>query len=365
MLKFVVDDKIPFIKGVFEPYAQVCYVGGSSMSSEDVKDADALIVRTRTKCNASLLEGSRVRFIATATIGFDHIDADYCSQHGILWKNAPGCNAPSVAQYVASALMVVARRFHWNLLQKTIGIVGVGHVGSQVERMARILGMNVLLCDPPRASREGMESFVSIETVCRESDVISFHTPLVSDGDFPTVHMADADFFSSLVRKPVVINAARGAVFDTKAAKVAIAEGEVSGLVVDCWENEPSIDLDLLSSAILATPHVAGYSADGKANATTQAVQAVARYFHITPLCPFSVAPPTPSDSNFSVSGVDSFSQALLHSYDIEADDSRLRGTPDKFESLRGNYPLRREYGAYTVAGCSDVRLCQLGFSLV
>jgi erythronate-4-phosphate dehydrogenase len=197
-VKLIIDDKIPYIRGIFEHVAEVAYLPGAKITPEVVHDADAIITRTRTICNEDLLKGSSVKFIATATIGYDHIDTDYCRRAGIQWTNAPGCNSKSVEQYVASALMVLTEKDLVNLKQSTIGIVGVGNVGSKVARIAELLGMKVLMNDPPRARAEGPEKFVNLQTILEEADIISLHVPLNMKGEDATFHMADEIFFSSL-----------------------------------------------------------------------------------------------------------------------------------------------------------------------
>ncbi|MDE7443038.1 MAG: 4-phosphoerythronate dehydrogenase, partial [Muribaculaceae bacterium] len=246
-MKIVIESHIPFIRDVFEPYATVEYLDPDDITAESVRSADALIVRTRTRCDAGLLDGSKCRVIATATIGTDHIDLDYCRDKGIKVFNAPGCNAPAVAQYVLSAIAPASG--------KTIGIVGAGHVGHIVEEWAKALGMNVLLNDPPRQSAEQSDSFTDLATIANEADIITFHTPLIKGGQWPTYHLADAQFFNSLRRKPIIINAARGPIVDTQALLHAINTGLVSKAIIDCWEGEPHISPELLSVADVATPH--------------------------------------------------------------------------------------------------------------
>lgn len=353
-MKVIIDDKIPYIKGALEPFAEVVYLPGSKTTPEIVKDADAIITRTRTICNEKLLSGSAVKFIATATIGYDHIDTEYCKKAGIEWTNAPGCNAKSVEQYIASALFTWALERRIKLREKTIGIVGVGNVGSKVARFCEIIGMKVLLNDPPRERSEGSGKFVSLTTIQEQADFISFHVPLNMGGDDATFHLANHDFFNSLNRRPLLINSCRGEVFDTKAAKNALKNGSIAGLIADCWENEPDIDLELLEFAYLATPHIAGYSKDGKANGTAMSVQAISRFFGlgIDNWQPNGVELPDNTDLVIDGTRRDEESiiaEAVLSTYDIEADDEALRANPGYFEKLRGDYPTRREFPVYNV----------------
>lgn len=323
-MKVIVDNKIPYIKEAINRIAdEVVFLPWADFTKEAVKDADALIVRTRTRCNRELLEGTQVKFIATATIGYDHIDTEYCREAGITWTNCPGCNAGSVEQYVRSVLGLLQRKKGLDLKNATIGVVGVGHVGSRVARMAKLLGMRVLLNDPPRADK-GETGFVDLATIARECDVITFHTPLIQEGIYRTYHLVDKDFLFSLKRAPYLINSSRGEVVDTASLLASLAAGKVKDVVIDTWENEPRISRDLLEAAFLATPHIAGYSADGKANATRMSLEALCRFFGME--VEFEITPPEgPSD------------------YDPTRDSEWLKADPEKFEWFRGNYPIRRE----------------------
>lgn len=335
-LRIVADDKIPYLQGQAEHMGTVSYLPGAAISQADVADADVLIVRTRTRCDRALLEGSRVRFVATATIGYDHIDTDYLAEAGIAWANCPGCNASSVGQYVATSLLRLAEAGYVRLDGCCVGIVGVGHVGTAVDRAVQALRCQTLLCDPPRAAAEGPGGFVSMEEVYERADVITYHVPLVRDGHWPTCHMAD---FQRMKRRPVLINAARGEVVDNMALLAALDSGQVRAAVVDTWEGEPAISLPLLRRVFIGTPHIAGYSADGKATATRMALEAVARHFGFD--IRFDIQPPAlPADI---VPAADPFVR-MLQLYDPLTDTARLKAEPGRFEYLRGHYPLRREH---------------------
>jgi erythronate-4-phosphate dehydrogenase len=372
-LKIVIDNKIPYIKGALEPFANVVYLPGNKTTPGIVKDADALITRTRTRCNRQLLEGSKVRFIATATIGFDHIDTDFCKLAGIEWTNAPGCNAGSVNQYIASALLSYSLKKGFSLKDKTIGIVGAGHVGSKVAAFCKTTGMRILLNDPPRERREGPEKFVSLKKIMEESDIITFHVPLNKSGPDATWHMVNIDFIKN-INQPLLVNSCRGEVFDTAAIKEAINKKLISGFIADCWENEPDIDTELLNMADLATPHIAGYSKDGKANGTKMSVQAVSRFFNlgIDDWEPAGIE--LPESTVIDIDGdkkTDNsvLAEAVISTYDIKKDDLALRESPPLFEKLRGDYPVRREFGTYTikvknVKDDTKRRLLELGFKL-
>ena len=333
-MKVIVDDKIPYIHEAISRIAdEVVFLPGNAITADEVQDADALIVRTRTLCDRRLLDGSKVQFIATATIGFDHLDIEFLHEAGIQWTNCPGCNAGSVAQYIHSSLILLQQERGLSLSQSTLGIVGVGHVGSLVAEVGRKLGMKVLLCDPPRAKR-GDIGFIPLAELMNQADVITFHTPLVRDGEYPTVHMADEHFFSSLTRVPIIINTSRGDVIDEQALLSALEKGIIREAIIDVWEHEPNINLRLLNRVYLGTPHIAGYSADGKANATRMALEALCRHFKLCN-CSFTITPP-PAPANANPSDP-------LSLYDPRRDSRALKLNPEKFEQLRGNYPLRRE----------------------
>lgn len=342
-MKVIVDNKIPFIKEAIEKIAdQVVYLPGKEFTPSAVKDADALIIRTRTRCNRELLEGSRVRFIATATIGFDHIDTEYCREAGITWTNAPGCNSASVAQYLQSSLVLLHKLKGIKLSEATLGIIGVGNVGSKIAEVAREFGMRVLLNDLPRQDKEGEDGFSSLRTLAEECDILTLHVPLYKEGKYKTFHLADDAFFQSLKRRPVIINTSRGEVIETNALLRALETSAISDAIIDVWENEPDINLTLLNKVFLGTPHIAGYSADGKANATRMSLDSLCRFFHIR--AEYRIAPPQPEQPVLTAT---SLYDAYLQMYDPRRDSEALKGHPALFEKLRGDYPLRREKEAY------------------
>lgn len=336
-MKVVIDNKIPYIREAMEALAdEVVYLPGKEITASVVRDADALITRTRTQCNRQLLEGSKVRFIGTATIGFDHIDTEYCREAGITWSNCPGCNASAVEQYLHSVLLLLQQEKHVELKDACLGIVGVGHVGSHILSLAERLGMRILLNDPPRADR-GEEGFVSLETLARECDIITFHTPLERNGEYRTFHLADRDFFHSLRKKPYIINTSRGEVVETEAILEALDKGLIGGAVLDVWENEPHINLELLDKVFIGTPHIAGYSADGKANATRMVLEAFCRFFGKE--MNFHIAAPEQPHREY-----DSDERVRqLQMYNPHDDCDMLRAHPELFEQLRGDYVLRKE----------------------
>ena len=373
-MKVVADDKIPFLKGVLESEGiEVVYLPGAKTTDADVSNADALITRTRTKCNEKLLKNSAVKFIATATIGFDHIDTDYVEKRGICWTNAPGCNSSSVAQYITSLLLNLAVKHNFKLADKVLGVVGVGYVGKKVAAVGRALGMKVLLNDPPRARAEGDKEFVSLDIVAQKADIITIHVPLEYEGEDKTFHLADEEFLNKLTQKQFIINASRGEVVDNAALRKVLEKRSIAGGVLDVWENEPEIDLELLNLLDYATPHIAGYSTDGKVNGTSMSVNALAKFFNLSERLqnwyPDNV--PVPENTVIESPADGSLEEKLLYivsqSYNIADDTKALKQTPQDFEKLRGNYPLRREFGIFTVVNadsqCAEV-LKNLGFKV-
>ena len=400
-MKIIIDNKIPFIQGALEPFAEVVYLPGAEISAADVKDADAMIVRTRTKCNAALLDGSKVKFIATATIGFDHIDAGYCEKNNIIWTSAPGCNSFSVQQYIASTLLNIANDEVFSLKDKTLGIVGVGNVGSKVAKFAETMGMKVLLNDPPlQAGLKGelagsldfsmteapgpseidsagasvllnsdsqvssikhqvSNQFVSLEQIKNESDFITFHVPLNREGEYSTFHMVDETFLCDVRNSTWIFNSSRGEVVDNAAIKQALQDKKIAGAVLDVWENEPQINLELMKLAKFATPHIAGYSADGKANGTSMSVQVLSKFFGLEIDDWQAESVPVPEGNTLTIDCEnktleDVMSTAILATYDIKGDDGRLRNSPETFEKQRGDYPLRREPLAFKIELVND-----------
>ena len=330
-MRILVDSAIPFIEGVLEPFAEVKYIDGKAFTKEAVASADALIIRTRTHCNRSLLEGSKVQFIATATIGFDHIDLDYCQAHNISVSTSAGCNARGVLQWVAAALAMLARKESFAPKERTLGIVGVGNVGQLVKEYAEAWGFRTLCSDPPRQKREQLD-FVSLEEVLRGSDIVTLHTPL----DSTTRHLINSENISLLRSGAALINASRGECVATEVTK----RNDLT-YITDVWENEPEIDREYLAKSIVATPHIAGYTAQGKANATALAVQALARHFDL-PLKewqPTEVATIAPRAISW-----EEMCATIERYCDLAAESKTLQNSPEQFESLRNDYHYREEY---------------------
>lgn len=330
-MKIIADSAIPFLRGVLEPWADVHYLPGNRIAPDDVRDADALVIRTRTRCDERLLGNSRVRLIATATIGFDHIDTAWCAAHGIRVATAAGCNARGVLQWAGAVLAHLARTQGWEPAERTLGIVGVGHVGSLVKEYAERWGFRVVCCDPPR-EEHGHCGFRPLEEVAREADILTFHTPL----DDTTRHMAGRKLFARMKPGAVIMNSSRGEVVDGSAL---LQSGHPC--VLDVWEHEPHIAPALLGRTLLATPHIAGYSEQGKAMATAMSVDTLAGFFGL-PLrgwYPPEAAPSAPRPITWQ-----ELCTTIRDAYDIEAESRRLKAQPGDFEAMRDHYRYRREY---------------------
>lgn len=330
-LKIIADNKIPFLKGRLESVAEVSYIDPDSFTPETIKDADALIVRTRTRCNEALLAESSVKLIATATIGMDHIDLEWCEANGIEIRNAIGCNAPGVAQYVWSALL----RNGFDPKEDTLGVVGYGHVGSIVADWGRKLGCRILVCDPPR-KKSGLKDvdYLDLNQILHDADAVTLHTPLTKTGEDATFHLIDEKRLAMLKRGAILINAARGGVVDNEAWKNHLKEGRTKA-IIDTWEGEPDVDKELLKLATIATPHIAGYSLEGKQRATRMALEAIEQFFGVT------VDKSGLEGKYNSPAGI--ATETICASYNPFADTNALKSHPDRFEQLRGDYDYRKE----------------------
>lgn len=339
-MKIVADKNIPFLEGRIAG-AELVRLPASGIDRNAVMDADVLIVRTRTRCDASLLEGSDVRLVATATIGTDHIDLAWCEANGITVRNAPGSNAPGVALYVWASLL----RSGFKPEKDVLGVIGYGHVGQIVAQWGRTLGAEVIVCDPPRrdAGLDDVE-YLPLEEVMRKSDAITLHTPLTGAPSplgevemplYPTYHMIGKQSLSHLKQGAILVNAARGEVADTKAVVAALKERRIGRAVIDTWEREPNIDPELLRMAEIATCHIAGYSVEGKQRATRMALEAAGEVLGVNvdlaglqgPYVPPAVLTPG----------------RIAEAYNPYEMSEALKSAPEAFESLRNNYSLHKE----------------------
>jgi len=361
-VKIVADENIPHVAECFSSLGQVESLHGRRITPQVVKDADLLVVRSVTPVGSGLLAGSTVRFVGTATIGFDHIDIDYLNSKGIGFSSAPGSSANSVAEYVVAALLSVAEKRDIKLEGKSIGIIGVGNVGCKVERKVRALGMRPLLNDPPLYRQTGDSKYLPLEQLF-ECDFITLHTPLTYEGIDRTFHLADQEFFNSLKTGCVFINTARGGIVDTTALKQAIKSEKVGSAVLDVWENEPSIDVELLRMVDLSTPHIAGYSLEGKIGGMTMVYETACKYFGVAARYGIEDFLPEPRVKSLEVDTRRPDKQQILHEtvhqvYPINRDDFNTREiamvAPENrasfFDDLRKNYPVRREFYNTNVA---------------
>ncbi len=384
-MKIICATNMPFAEEAFSTLGETRILEGRNIKAEDVRETQVLALRSTTKVNRELLEGSQVRFVGTATIGIDHLDIAYFDKAGIQWCFAPGCNANSVSEYITAALLFVACKHGITLEGKTLGVIGVGNVGRRVVQKAKALGMRVLMNDPPRERVESRDSegpFVSLDRVLAEADIITVHVPLTKEGPDKTFHLADASFFARAKKGLVFLNAARGPVVDTPALINALDTGLVGHVVLDTWEGEPNCRLDLVPRVAIGTPHIAGHSFEGKVMGTVMVYREVCKFLGVPavwshePLMP----PPLVPEVNVEVAGRDVQSviwEVVRQVYDLEGDDRRFRASVvadekqrlKNFDRLRSDYPERREF-QYTkvklIGGSGKLRcaLVGLGFKV-
>lgn len=358
----VADENIPLLDSFFGDFGEVRRVSGRSMTADDVRDADILLVRSVTRVNRELLEGSRVRFVGTTTIGTDHVDLEWLAQAGIKFSAAPGCNANSVAEYILSVLSLRAEKLgltDWS--QLTVGIVGVGNVGAELARKLERLDFDVVLCDPPRADlEEDSEEFVSLEEAM-ECDVVSLHTPLTREGSHPTLHMIGAAELAMLGEKQLLINAGRGEVIDSAALLERLGQSDAPSVALDVWEQEPRIHTELVDRVWLATPHIAGYSLEGKVQGTEMIYRALSEFLGLPVRKKAGQYLPEAALSKIAFTSAaeeeDAIRIAIRACYDPRQDDARLRnamaGSAKErgaaFDRLRRDYPVRREYSSLKI----------------
>lgn len=356
-MKIVCDSNMPYAIEAFRQFGEVVSKPGRGITASDVRDADALMIRSTTRVNRALLEGGRVRFVGTATIGFDHMDVAWLDAAGIRWCSAPGCNANSVSEYVAAALLCIGGRKGITLEGRTLGVIGVGNVGSQVVRKAGALGMRVLMNDPPRQEAEGGGAFTGLEALLRDSDAVTLHVPMARQGPHPTWHLAGDAFFNAMKPGAIFINSSRGAVVDSPALLRAMDAGRLSAVVLDTWEKEPEFSLDVLGRVDLGTPHIAGHSFEGKVMGTLMVYREFCRHLGIAPTWTPDAILPKPAVPKLDLDAAgrpdeDVLRDAVRAVYDIERDDRDLRkdcpadgkARAAHFEGLRLKYWMRREF---------------------
>ncbi len=353
-----VDDAIPFWREAFEQAGSLRPFSARSLTSRMLADTDALVVRSVTKVDADLLEGSRVRFVGTATIGMDHLDLPYLRSRGIRCVSAQGSNADAVAEYVTAALLCLAGRRSWVLRNTSLAVIGAGNIGSRVARRAAALGMEVGLCDPPLREATGNPVYQTLGEVL-EADIISLHVPLTRQARYPTYRMLDGRLIARLGKRQLLINTSRGEVVVEQELKTALKRGRLGGAALDVWTREPAIDLELLETVEIGTPHIAGYSLDGKARATAMILQEFCRFFGILHGWDWSGVLPAPVRVVLEPGVIEqeAIASAVLQAYPIGQDDAALRklgGLPANqvardFDRLRDGYSLRREFRDFIV----------------
>lgn len=371
-----VDDVIPHAREAFSALGDVRFYAGRNLRPADIRDVDALVVRSITRVDADLLEGTSVKFVGTASIGMDNLDLGYLQGRGIHYSNAAGSNANAVAEYLVAALLVVAGRRGWDLTKKSIAVIGAGNVGSRVAEKAVALGLRVLLCDPPLLESTGDRRYKLLDQVL-DADILSLHTPLTKEGPHATFHMIGQEVLARLSSRQFMVNTARGSVICERDLYPALSAGKLSGAVLDVWEGEPRIDYKLLAIAELGSPHIAGYSLDGKIRATEMMVEAVCRHFGLPCAWYTKSLYPQPCDirPQRGTRGQEAVASVVLQAYDILQDDSNLRALASfpvdsaalEFDRLRNSYPLRPEFHHFVVEHGADhageaMTLLQLGF---
>jgi erythronate-4-phosphate dehydrogenase len=382
-MNIIADQNIPFVEACFSSLGPVTLVGGRQVTPDLVRDADVLLVRSITKVNPDLLDGSRIKFVATATIGTEHVDQAYLASRGIGFASAPGSNANSVAEYIVAALLALGKKHKFRLEEKSIGIIGVGNVGSRVEVKCRQLGLNVVLNDPPLERKTGDPKYRPLQEILA-CDFVTVHTPLTKDGPDKTFHLADASFFAAMKGGAVFLNSSRGRVQDETALKAAMQSGKLSGVVLDVWETEPNVDPWLIRHVDLSTPHIAGYSYDGKVVGMIMIYEALCQHFGLRAehtaqdfLPPAAITQIRLTDEQLGQKDEQVIQDLVQQVYAINRDDFNMRDIllqPEVergafFDGLRKNYPIRREFQNTAVLladpqNCLAKKLSGIGFRI-
>jgi erythronate-4-phosphate dehydrogenase len=352
------DEQIPYWGEAFSQFGQIRLFSGRDLKSADIRNADALVVRTITPVNASLLEGSSVKFVGAASAGTDHVDQAYLKKRGIYFCYAAGCNANCVSEYIITSLHIMAARRGWDLKTKSLAVIGVGNVGSRVAKKAGALGMNVYLCDPPLRDSTGDSRYKSLDEVLG-ADILTFHVPLSTGGPYPTLHMLDREILDRLSPEQFVINSSRGEVFDGVELKAALKGGRISGAVLDVWEGEPEIDFSLLELVDIGTPHIAGLSLDGKIRATEMIREELSSFWGIqsTRLADSVYSETKNIFPAVGTTGQEAVASVLLQAFQLLKKDEGLRALGSVqahqaaagFDHLRNQRPLHLEFRHFTV----------------
>ncbi len=373
-MKILIDENMPYAEQLFSQLGEVVMKSGRTITADDLVDVDALMIRSVTQVNAALLtKANKLKFVGTATAGMDHVDQALLEQQGIFFTAAPGCNKVGVAEYVFSVMMVLAQQHGFSVFDKTVGIVGAGQVGSYLDQCLTGIGIKVLLNDPLKQQQGDPREFTPLAELLAKADIITLHTPITQDGDYPTQHLINQTVLNGLRGDQILINAARGPVVDNQALKQRLLKKDGFIAALDVFEFEPQVDMELLPLLAFATPHVAGYGLEGKARGTTMIFNSYCQFLGFdlaasaSALLPMAPIPYAKLDR--------AWDEAVLHNltqlvYDVRKDDALFRRDihqPGAFDQMRKEYWDRREYSAITLVGdeqCNLSPLAKLGFQV-
>ncbi|WP_100753313.1 4-phosphoerythronate dehydrogenase [Vibrio salilacus] len=373
-MKILIDENMPYAEQLFSQLGEVILKSGRTLTADDLIDVDALMIRSVTKVNAQLIsKANKLKFVGTATAGMDHVDQTLMAQKGIYFTAAPGCNKVGVAEYVFSVMMVLAQQHGFSVFDKTVGIIGAGQVGSYLQKCLQGIGIKVLINDPPKQAQGDKRSFTPLNELLSQADIITLHTPITQDGEYPTHHLVDEKVLNTLRGDQILINAARGPIVDNQALKARLAKNDGFTAALDVFEFEPEVDMELLPLLAFATPHVAGYGLEGKARGTTMIFNHYCEFLdkdlfaHASKLLPTAPVPRVELDRNWDEATLHNITQLV---YDVRRDDALFRreiSKPGAFDLMRKNYWDRREYSAVTIVGDHTCRLSpleKLGFQI-
>ncbi|WP_391089491.1 DUF3410 domain-containing protein [Vibrio sp. NH-UV-68] len=373
-MKILIDENMPYAEQLFSQLGEVILKSGRTLTADDLIDVDALMIRSVTKVNAQLIsKANKLKFVGTATAGMDHVDQTLMAQKGIYFTAAPGCNKVGVAEYVFSVMMVLAQQHGFSVFDKTVGIIGAGQVGSYLQKCLQGIGIKVLINDPPKQAQGDKRSFTPLNELLSQADIITLHTPITRDGEYPTHHLVDEKVLNTLRGDQILINAARGPIVDNQALKARLAKNDGFTAALDVFEFEPEVDMELLPLLAFATPHVAGYGLEGKARGTTMIFNHYCEFLdkdlfaHASELLPTAPVPRVELDRNWDEATLHNITQLV---YDVRRDDAMFRreiSKPGAFDLMRKNYWDRREYSAVTIVGDHTCRLSpleKLGFQI-
>ncbi len=373
-MKILVDENMPYAEQLFSQLGEVVLKSGRTLTADDLIDVDALMIRSVTKVNAELIaKANKLKFVGTATAGMDHVDQALLNEKGIYFTAAPGCNKVGVAEYAFSVMMVLAQQHGFSVFDKTVGIIGAGQVGSYLQKCLEGIGINVLINDPPKQAEGDTRQFTPLPELLEESDIITLHTPITRDGEYPTYHLIDQAVLETLRGDQILINAARGPIVDNAALKARLQKNDGFIAALDVFEFEPEVDMELLPLLAFATPHVAGYGLEGKARGTTMIFNSYCEFLnkelraHASDLLPIAPVPQLNLDRKWDEATLHNITQLV---YDVRKDDALFRreiSKPGSFDLMRKNYWDRREYSAVTLVGgesCNLSPLAKLGFQV-